>query len=99
MKASKLVETRLPPSPKARPMWCRLAMTWNRKFLRSKSNDLSWQVMNLTFCQLQRMDLVTWSASQEGGADQGGYNDVIDTLINAAFEWEAWKGFPHLIPK
>ena len=42
--------------------------------------------MNLTSCQLQQMDLETCSCSQEGGADQGGYNDVIDTLINAAFE-------------
>ena len=42
--------------------------------------------MNLTSCQLQQMNLETWSCSQEGGADQGRYNDVIDTLINAVFE-------------
>ena len=60
--------------------------------------------MNLTSCQLQQMDLETWSCGQEGGADgrwrpsqtscstsqeggaDQGYNDVIDTLINAAFE-------------
>ena len=33
--------------------------------------------LQVTSCQLQQMDLETWSCSQEGGAD----NDVIDTLI------------------